>query len=200
MSLRLRGTQTAAAGRLLRVLRVRVPRLLLVALAGYELRGLAGCVGDVSRFGAASSGGLSVLGVLALISGWMLFQTGRGLKHVAVTPRWVLRLFGIVLMVCSAPVVFLSAGEALAGHSLLAQPVLIHGLASNVEAVLGCALMCAVVIGGVSWLVRGRMSLRCGELRHPGDPPVRRLASDRGSPSLPMLAGWCDRGPPRFLV
>lgn len=181
--------------------RARAARVILTAVAGYQMRGLGACIAHaLGRIGTPPAGAMWLVGLLGLLAGWMLWQTGRGLRRVAVAPRWTLRLLGLMLMAGSAAVVLISAANALGSHSLPGHSGLPDGVAATLGPALGTALMGLVAVGGIGWLIRRPVSWSVGA-RDPGAGALGpAMAGEWRIAPPPWLAGWSVRGPPPRLT
>jgi hypothetical protein len=175
---------------------------MLVAVAGYELRGLVAAL--ARAVGLLSSGSATLLwsaALLGLVLGLILLQIAQGLSAVATVPRGVLWLLGAWCVVASALVVLVSTDGALSGHGA---PVLALGRDGpwlDASVLLGLGALVRLSPGAVRWLARPRSSLDVSSLSAAARGPAQFRSSgpEFGLPSLPLRAGWSDRGPPRRL-
>ncbi len=182
------------------MLRARVPGLILVAVAGYELRNLLlGLGAVVSVIDAAHvSASLAPAALLALGLAAMLGQLGRGLGRVARVPRWALALLAVWLLLGSVLVVLLSATRLLDSQMLSGHLLGPEGVWTSASSVLALGLMASASIQGGRWLTRQRHLGAELLIDAPARDPVhtRRVTSDPQPGPPPLLAGWSGRGPP----
>jgi hypothetical protein len=177
----------------------RIPQLILVTVAGYELRSLVGSVARaVSLYSAGASTGRIWGALLALALGVVLLQVARGLTRVMTVPRWVLWLLGAWCVVASALLVQMSADGMLSGHGAPALALGRDGPWLDVLALAGFGAAVSVSGRAHRWFWRRPLALVFVPARDLTQLWADRIVHPMGAP--PLLAGWSDRGPPSGLT
>jgi hypothetical protein len=188
---------------------VRLGRVVPALIAVYELRYV---LAHLASTGAALAGtdhaylrSLQpwVMALLALGTGSLLLQIGRGLRGHIGRPRWSASLVALWSLCFSALVALLCCQSLLtsllgAGHPVGLSTVLGAGTWSSIAAALGVGLVLAVSVGGARWIlgkVAGRRRRKVAPRRR-GVGVVRFASGELRPAPVPVLAGWSDRGPP----
>lgn len=181
--------------------RRRAPQLILVAVAGYELRGLLSAMAAAVRLLSTGSSTLLWCGALvALLLGGALLQVARGLNRVATVPRWVLGVLGAWCAAASTLLVLLSADGALSGHGVPSLALGRAGPVTDVLTLLGLGAGLGVARETGRWLLCHSLSLELDPMPAASGEPPRRRHRRVHAPRQPALrAGWPDRGPPQHL-
>jgi hypothetical protein len=192
---------TPEAGRL-----ARLGRLAPSLIAVYELRYLLASAGAAlagTEHAYPHSIRTWVIALVALATGTLLLEIGRGLPaHVGRPPR-SLRLVGLWLLCFSTLVALvgcqvLVSGLLHGGHSAGLVTMFGTGTWSSICSAAGVGLVLAASLGGACWVLQKVARWRRVEvaLRRP-DLAIRRVSSIVMAPTpVPLMAGWSDRGPP----
>jgi hypothetical protein len=190
----------------------RLGRLVPSLIGVYELRYV---LGRLASAGPALLGTdrlyahpvkLWVLALLALGSGAMLLEIGRGVHRQIVRPRWSVSLvgrwllcFSVLLGVLCCPDLMRSLSSS--GHPAGLVTASSAGMWCSVAAALSLGLLVAASLGGARWILSriARLRRRWSAPRRRGVAVVRVSVGVQGPAPVPLLAGWSGRGPPAGL-